>query len=79
MSIVRLEPEGWPLPLSEVRPGLIMVITNEHQCSDYYLGFKSEYKHDDQQRPLAFNEAGEYLCIQNNELVQAVKTVWSNE
>ena len=79
MNIAKLEPEGWPTPLNEVRPGLIMIITNSNKVTDHYVGFKSEYKHDDGMRPMAYNEAGEYLCIQSDDLVQAVKIVWGEE
>ena len=76
--IATLQPEGWPIALKNVRPGLILVI-NGKLPTEHFLGFKSEYTHDDNVRPMAFNEAGEFLCVDDERLVQAVEIVWSQE
>ena len=70
-----IQPFGWPMLLNEVRPGLILVV-NGNTPNQHFMGFKSEYRHDNSFRPMAFNESGEFLCVDDDRLVQAVDIVW---
>lgn len=68
MKKLIMQPDGWPCTLAECRPGYF-VFNGE------YLGFKSGYYSKDN-KPDAYNEAGEFYWGDSEKLVQPVNSVW---
>lgn len=62
MRTLKMQPEGWPLKLSECRPG--------HFVFHDLLCFKNDYKGE------SYNEGGEYLMIKDDDIVQPVTPEW---
>lgn len=61
-----LNPAGWECPLKDLRPGLFLF-------GGKHVGYKSEYEGK------AYNQGGEYLCIDDDSLVQPVEPEWEFE
>ncbi len=77
--IAILEPNGWMCTLEECPPGpLIVLPIKTDQFVGGHLAFKSEYR-SAEMKMLAYNEAGEYLCINSDRLVQPVAFKWEDE
>jgi len=67
MKRLIMKPDGWPCTLRKCRPGHFLFMGK-------YLGFKSEYYTNN--KPDAYNEAGEYFCGNPDELIQPVTPEW---
>ncbi len=65
------KPNGWPCTLADCPPGH-MAGTGERAKS---VWFKSEY-FTDKGKIEAYNEAGEFLCVEPHEMVQPIVFVW---
>jgi hypothetical protein len=59
-----MKPDGWKCTLEECLPGFFVY--------DDILCFKGEYSK-------SFNEAGEFLCVDDGDLVQPVKPIWEED
>jgi len=69
MKRLVLMPNGWACTLEECPPGLF--IFNKQVC------FKSEYHNNGNVE--AFNNSGEYLSINQKEIVQPVDYEWQED
>lgn len=67
MKRLVLVPNGWPCSLNECPSGALIV--------DNTLAFKSEYR-TNEGKIEAYNEAGEFLCVGSDALVQPVNAIW---
>ena len=67
-----LEPIEWPCTLEHLRPGPAIVVATPMNKGRFI--FKSEYTENE--KIVAYNEAGEYLVLDPDTLVQAVYVQW---
>ena len=76
MRMLVAKPDGWPCTLAECPPGH-MVSVALYQ-GDNRVWFKSEYFTSTGKIEAyeAYNEAGEYLCLGPDDLVQPIVFVW---
>ena len=70
-----LEPIEWPCRLDDLRPGPAIIIATPQ--FNGRLIFKSEYTENE--KIIAYNEAGEYLCMEPGTIVQAVFLTWQEK
>ncbi len=67
-----LEPVDWPCCLEDLRPGPAIIVATPRDQGR--LIFKTEYTENE--KIVAYNEAGEFLSLHKGTIVQAVYLTW---